>query len=266
MSEVSALYTGRVVHARLSPRRHRLSYSCYWLLLDLDDLTALDRRLRFFSHNRFNLMCLADADHGAGLGKPLKAEAQRHLSDAGIDIAGGKVLLLAMPRILGYGFNPISIYFCHRADGELAALIYEVHNTFQQRHSYLIATESGSADGHVLQQCSKRFYVSPFLGMDLTYDFDVEEPGEAVRVGVRVSGSNGLVLTASLAGRRQALTDRALLRVFLTHPLLTLKVMAAIHWEALRLWWKGVRLVPRGEPPEKPVTTITPNKRAEKAA
>lgn len=251
----SALYIGRVVHTRSRPRRHRLSYACYWMLLDLDELHDLDRRLRWFSLNRWNVFSLRNTDHGSGSDIPIRDQAERALREAGIDIAGGRILLLAMPRILGYGFNPLSIYFCHRRDGTLAALIYEVHNTFRQRHSYLIASKSEEGP-ELLQRCAKRFYVSPFLDMDLAYDFRVMLPAERVRVGITASDSSGALLAASLSGEHAPLTDASLMRVFATHPLLTLKVVAAIHWEAVRLWWKGVRLVPRPPPPETPVTAL----------
>ena len=252
----SALFVGHVVHSRLRPRRHRFCYRCFWMLFDLDELPKLDRELRLFSHDRSNLFSFCNADHGAGGDAPIRTQATHHLLEAGIDIGTGKVLLLAMPRILGYGFNPLSIYFCYRPDGSLAALICEVHNTFQERHSYLIATDDCKGASEFALRFEKHFHVSPFLAMDLTYDFTVTEPAEAVRVAVRAFDREGVLLNASLAGARVPLTDLTLLKVFVTHPLLTLKVIAAIHWEALRLWWKGIRLVSRPPPPEQPVTFI----------
>lgn len=253
MNATSALYTGRVVHARVRPRLHKLSYACYWLLLDLSEVGTLADRLRLFSHNAFNLFSLWDRDHGDGSGAGIDAQVRALVSEAGIDLAGGKIFLLTMPRILGYGFNPLSVYFCHTSDGALAALLYEVHNTFGQRHSYLIPVE-GQSVANIEQRCAKRFYVSPFMEMDLTYDFNVLAPSEQTRISMQVSDAEGLVLTASLAGVRRALNDAALARIFFTHPLLTAKVIGAIHWEALRLWIKGVGLVPRPAPPAQPVT------------
>lgn len=253
----SALYAGRVVHARFKPRKHKLSYACYWLLVDLDTIDELDARLRFWSHNRFNLFALWDRDHGDGSRASLRAQANRHLADAGIDLTNGRIFLLTMPRILGYGFNPLSVYYCQRSDGTLAALIYEVHNTFGQRHSYVMPVEETTGD-EISQSCRKSFYVSPFLEMDLSYAFKVLPPQDAVRVGITVASSEGLMLTASLHGERQPLTDANLAKIFLTHPLLTAKVVGAIHWEALRLWLKGIRLVPRPPAAENPVT-ITPS-------
>ena len=244
---------GRVTHHRLRPRRHALAYRAYWLLLDLDEIDALAERLRLFSHNRFNLFSFDDTDHGSGARAPLRAQIEQTLEAAGIDLGGGAVRLLTMPRLLGYAFNPISIYFCHRCDGSLAALIYEVHNTFKQRHSYLIAVAE-AAKGPVRQNCAKRFHVSPFLGMEMHYDFSVDAPDERVRIVVRGSDASGEILVASLLGKRATLTDAALMRVFVTHPLLTLKVTLGIHWEALLLWLKGLRLHQRPPAPAEPVT------------
>src|SRR5262245_25752722 len=126
------------MHRRIKPKPHKLRYRVFWALLDLDELPALSRRLRLFSFERFNLFGFYTADHGDGSDISLRDQAEKHLADAGIDLDGGAIKLLCMPRILGFVFNPISVYYCYRRDGGLAALIYEVHNTFGQRHSYLI--------------------------------------------------------------------------------------------------------------------------------
>lgn len=250
----SALYTGSVMHRRLSPRRHRLRYRAFWMLIDLDEAAALGRRLALFSHNRFNLFSFHDADHGDGKSEPLRAYVERTLAEGGIDIAGGHVALLSMPRILGYVFNPLSIYFCTRADGSLAALLYEVRNTFGQKHSYLLPVTGDEPTVH--QRCAKEFYVSPFLGMDMTYDFRVVAPSDTISVVVAAGDRRGPVLVASLTGRRRTLTDRALASIFFALPLMTLKVVVAIHWEALKIWWKGMRLYPRPPAPTQAVTGV----------
>lgn len=252
----SALYVGSVSHRRVTPRRHRLRYRVFWLLLDLDEPRDLSRRLCLFSHNRFNLFSFHDRDHGDGESTP-RAYVERVLKRQGIDIGAGRVSLLCMPRILGYVFNPLSIYFCHRQDGTLAALLYEVRNTFGQKHSYLIPVqEPGDV---VRQRCAKAFYVSPFMDMRLSYDFRIAPPADDVSVVVAASGDQGPVLVASLTGTRRALTDAALAGVFLSHPLLTLKVMGAIHWEALKLWVKGLRLRPRPPAPAQEISYVSVN-------
>ena len=251
--KASALYVGEVVHQRTRTLDHRLRYRLWMVLADLDELDGLQDRLRLL-RRRFGPITLRAADHGDRSGRPLRAQIESHLADAGIDISGGPIRLLTLPRILGYGFNPISVFFCHTPDGALAALLYEVTNTFHERHSYLVAVPADQS-GPVRQTVEKRFFVSPFMDRDLTYDFTVQPPGEAVSVVVAVRRGDTAILTASFAGRRRPLTDRELLRAFVTHPLLTWKVTLGIHWEALKMMLKGARYRHRGAPPTQAVTT-----------
>jgi DUF1365 family protein len=252
----STLYVGSVLHRRLRPRRHRLRYRVFWLLLDLDEIERLPRLLRLFSRNRFNAVSFHDADHGDGSATPLRVQVERHLAAAGIALEGGSIRLLCMPRIFGYGFNPLSVYFCYEGSGLLAAILYEVHNTFGERHSYLIPT-GRSADAVIDQQCRKAFYVSPFMDMAMTYQFRVAAPQQRVSVAISTADADGVMLVAALSASRRTLTDAALLRVLLTHPLLTLRVVGAIHWHALRLLLKGVALRAHPQPPADPVTIVS---------
>jgi DUF1365 family protein len=253
----SSLYVGSVMHRRIQPRMHRFRYQAFWLLLDLDELDKLSSKLRWFSHNRSNIFSFYNADHGDGTQTPLRVQVERQLSEAGVDLPGGQIRLLCMPRTLGYCFNPISIFFCYRADGTLAAVVYQVHNTFGERHSYVIRVEDQSAALH--QRCQKLFYVSPFLEMDMRYDFRITGPDERIAVGISASSSAKPVLNAVLTGRRRELTDRNLMFVFLKSPAITIKVIAAIHWEAIRLWAKGIRLHRRPSPPVQTATVVTTN-------
>jgi uncharacterized protein len=249
----SSLYVGTVMHRRLSPRDHKFRYRAFWLLIDLDELPELATRLRLFSHNRRNLFGLRDIDHGDGSATPLRVQVEQHLAEAGIVMAGGSIKLLCMPRTLGYSFNPLSVYFCYRADASLAALVYEVHNTFGERHSYLIPVDA--ACGTIRQRCRKALYVSPFMDMDMRYEFQVRRPAERLAIAIRVNAAAGAIMHASLAGLRLELTDRVLFRMIMTIPAITLKTTAAIYWEALRLWLKG--LPPRGRPtPPKSIVTV----------
>jgi uncharacterized protein len=247
VTQISALYVGTVMHRRLRPRRHQFRYRAFWLLLDLDELAALSSRLRFFSHNRPNLLSLHDTDHGDGTTTPLRLQVERQLATVGVDIEGGTIKLLCMPRTFGHNFNPLSVYFCHDAIGTLAALIYQVHNTFGERHSYVLPVERGAEA--IYQHCEKRLYVSPFLEMNLQYKFRVKPPVEDVTIAIHAQDRAGVVFTGALTGSRQELSDWRLVRVLLRIPLVTIKVIAAIHWEALRLWLKGTRVVPRSESP-----------------
>lgn len=218
------------------------------VLIDLDRVAELPIR-----RGRFGWVSWRPQDHGDGSATPLKAQVEAHLAAAGIE-AGGAVRLLTMPRVLGYGFNPISLYFCHRPDGALAAVLYEVTNTFGERHSYLIATP----EGPIRQTTEKQLFVSPFMDQALTYDFTVQAPGEAVSVVVKARRGDTPLLAASFAGARRELTPAALARVLLTHPLLTWKATFGIHWEALKLILKGARYRVRGAPPAHAVTMGRP--------
>lgn len=261
MTGASALYVGPVTHRRFKPKTHALSYRVFMLLLDLDELPGLFSRLKLLRPGRFGLMSFRARDHGDKAHDDLKTYVSGRLTEAGVS-GGGPIRLLCMPRVLGYGFNPLSVYFCHDPAGQLTAILYEVRNTFGQRHSYLIATPEDGPNP-VQQTAPKRFYVSPFMDMDLTYVFDVAPPGEDVRITIQVRDDKGPVLTAAFAGQRRELTDGALFHAWITHPLLTLKVMAGIHWEAVKIVAKGFRF--RGKPPlpAQPVTIgtmVTPSR------
>ncbi|MBE9607204.1 DUF1365 family protein [Acetobacteraceae bacterium H6797] len=253
----SCLYAGTVVHQRLKPLRHRLRYRMLMLLLDLDEMEALSRRLRFLSMGRFNLFGFSQRDHLDGSGTTLRAQVEAAMARAGLACDGGAIRLLCMPSVLGKVFNPLSIFFCHAADGRLRAVLYEVNNTFGQRHSYLIPAEA--TDGRVIrQQCAKRFYVSPFMEMEMTYHFRLSLPERRTAIAIDVRRGDESVLTACFAGERQALTDGALLRAFLRFPLMAGQVLAGIHWEALKLWIKGMRIRPRPLPPREAVSIAHP--------
>ena len=259
MSLASCIYRGTVMHRRTRPRVHKLSYTVTSFLLDLDELPRLDREVAGFTYNRAGLFSFYDRDHGPGDGTPLRGWVEHHLSTAGIDLQGGPIRLLCYPRTLGYAFNPISVYFCYRrtAEGEqLAAILHQVTNTFHERHTYLIPTDAPGEDGLIRQTCAKEMYVSPFIDMDMTYHFQIRAPGEAIAVTIQENDAVGALLYASFAGTRRELTSRSSVLSFLRFPVLTLKVIGGIHWEALKLWLKGVPLVHHPRPPAEPVSII----------
>ena len=239
----SAIYPGTVLHARTRPRRHRLRYSIFWMLFDLDELQRLDRDHRLFGHNRAALLSFHDRDHGERDGSPLRPWAERMMRQAGVAPDGGRIEVLCMPRVLNHVFNPISVWFCRDSAGELRVVIYEVNNTFGERHSYAIPVAAPGAEV-IDQGCDKAFYVSPLMDMDLAYAFRVRPPGVRASVAITASDREGPILSASFAGERREISDRALFATWLAHPLLSLKVLAGIHWEALRILLKGVGFRP----------------------
>jgi len=233
----SALYEGSVMHRRLRPRQHHFRYRVFAMLLDLDELPALG--LRLFRHNRWGLFGFHDKDHGDG--RDLRVWLDDLLAQQGI-VANGARRVLCYPRILGYVFNPLSVWFCDDEQGRLKAIIYEVHNTYDERHAYVLpVTEDAQSIRH---DCAKAFYVSPFLSRDCRYGFRIRPPGDDVAIVIREEEAGAPILDASFAGKRGALTDRALVRMLLRYPLMTVKVVVAIHFEAVRLMLKGVRRHP----------------------
>ncbi len=251
----SKLYFGTVMHRRLRPRIHELRYRMFWMLLDLDEIGELPKRSALFSHNRFNLLSFHDRDHGSGSGTPLRPEIERTLLANGISFDGGPIRLFCMPRVLGYGFNPISVYFCHRKDETLAAIVYEVHNTFGERHSYVFSNDRGG--NPPTHGCSKHFHVSPFMDMGMRYEFRIAVPTDHMKLAIRGADADGVLIHASLAGNAAPFDTTHLVRGLLLYPLLTAKVTAAIHWHALRLWLKGIRIRHKPSPPVEGTTLVT---------
>lgn len=256
MTGPCALYTGTVHHKRFAPKVHALRYRMMMALLDLDELDRPGARPRLFSRNRFNLFSFYDRDHlDPGDAGSLQERVRALLDGAGLSIPGGSIQLLALPRILGFAFNPISVYFCRRADQSLAAVLYEVHNTFRERHSYLIPVEAAAAIP-LEQSCAKNFYVSPFMDMEMRYAFRVLPPGEAVSIAVDGMQNGARMIVTSFAGTRRPFTDGQLLRTFFGHPLIAFAVVAGIYWEALKIWLKGVGLRARPAPPLHSVSIV----------
>jgi uncharacterized protein len=236
---------------RLRPKPHRLNYRVFWLMLDLDEIDALDAHLKVFSRGRFNLLSFHERDHGDGSDmSAAKPRSRRGWPRSGWISAQGAIRLLTMPRVLGFVFNPISLYYCHHEDGRLAAMVYEVTSTFGERRSYVLPVLAADAQaGRFRQQTDKRLYVSPFMAMGMTYDFQGQTPGDTLGLAINGSDSGGLLIATSMSGARRPMSDRALIAAALSMPLLTLKVVAAIHWEALKLWLKRVPLTRKPAPP-----------------
>lgn len=239
-----ALYSGRVVHARMRPVLHRLEYRVFSLLIDVDTIGDTAKRLRLLSYNRPNLLAIYDRDHGPGDGTPLGVQARRALAAGGFEQAGARILMLAYPRVMGAVFNPLTVYYGLDDTGSLAALIYEVNNTVGERTSYVLAA-GAPADGIYAQTCPKLMYVSPFTPADLTYHFRVTRPAAGLTLGVHLQDQDGGLLRTHFCAVSRRLTDTQIASALVRHPLLALHVAGAIHIEALRLYLKGVPLVRR---------------------
>lgn len=246
-----SLYLGSVVHKRLRPVQHALSYRVFSVFLDCDRLDQTATKLRLFSHNRFNLFSLYDRDHGDGT--RLSEYLLRVASASGLGADVKRFMMLCYPRILGYAFNPITVYFGLDKTGEVALMIYEVNNPFGHRKSYVLPV-SGGGDDLIAQSCRKRLYVSPFNTDTGSYRFAVKPPRESVTIGVALTTDLGPTMKAHFHGKRHELTDSNLLKALMKTGWMTLKVTAAIHYEALKLWLKGLRIVARPGPPQDPIS------------
>jgi DUF1365 family protein len=242
------------MHRRLFPVRYRFAYRVFHLLLDVDRLDEAAAQTAVFSHNRFSLLSFHDADHGARDGTPLRPWLDGVLARFGIDLAGGPVHLLCFPRVLGYVFNPLAVWYCRHRDGSLRAVLLEVSNTFGERHGYLLHEDGAALQWPLRQSRAKCFHVSPFVGMEADYHFRLGEPGERLEIGIREHQGGQLMLVAAQVAAAQPFSTQHLLRAVAAIPLLTLKVMAMIHWQALKIWLRGATYFPKPPPPREEVT------------
>jgi hypothetical protein len=245
----SALYEGQVVHDRRTGLRNLFRYRVYMWHVDLEELDALDRRLWAFGHDRRALTTIRSRDHLGDPRRTIRENVDRYLSAHGIDLEGGRVSLLTNARVLGYVFNPLSIFYCHRPDGSLRCVVAEVHNTYGQRHCYLLEPgERGRASA------GKEFYVSPFLTVDGSYEMTLAPPDERLSVQMSLRQAGERVFAASLTGKRRPITNGSVARMLVRHPLMTAKVTSLIHLQGVKLALRGVARVPRpSHPPQEHV-------------
>lgn len=251
--EKGSLYHGEVIHARLRPVAHKLRYRVFSMMMDVDRLEEEAARLRLFSLERFNLFALYSRQHGhrdkKGDGRALSKFAWGQVAKLGLTQEVERITMLFYPRLLGFAFNPLTVYFCLDHDGAPRAMIYEVRNTFGEDVTYVL--KAGAPRGRAWTHgIDKSFYVSPFNVVEGDYTFHVTRPDEDMTVGVALKTEGAPLIRTHFRGKRHKLTDAALLKAFFAYPLMTLKIVAAIHWEALKLWRKGLTLKDRPAPPE----------------
>ena len=240
MIKNSLIYTGNVIHKRFKPKEHYFKYKVFSLLIDLDELKIIKENINIFSYNKFNILSFFDKDHGPRDGSSIKEWVKKNLKNIGINDDKVQVKLLCYPRIFGYVFNPLSIFFIYNERSELISILYEVKNTFGEQHTYIFKTNDNKT---IINNCSKKFYVSPFIEMDCEYNFRVLKPSSTISIIIDQKDKEGKILFASQDGIAQKLDEKNLIFSFFSHPLMTFKIIVAIHYEALKLWIKGIKIV-----------------------
>ena len=236
----SSIYNGTVIHKRFKPKVHFFKYKVFSLLIDLSDLNVLNKNIDFFSYNNFNLISFFDKDHGERDGSSLVEWVKKNLEENNINSEFIRIKLLCYPRILGYVFNPLSVFFVYDKQENLISILYEVKNTFGEQHTYIFKAEN---DNLLQHNCSKKFHVSPFIEMNCNYFFRILKPAEKISVIIDQYQLNEKILFASQDGNRVDFTSKELLKSYIKHPLMTFKIISAIHFEAFKLWAKGIRFV-----------------------
>ena len=237
----SSIYNGTVIHKRFKPKTHYFKYSVFSLLIDLSELETLDKKIKFFSFNKFNLISFFEKDHGSRDGSSLIKWVKKILYENNIQYNNITIKLLCYPRIFGYVFNPLSVFFIYDNNEKLISILYEVKNTFGEQHTYIFKVEN---DSKLFQHnCAKKFHVSPFIEMNCNYFFRILKPGEKISIIIDQYQINEKILYASQDGSRANFNSKELLKSYLKHPLMTFKIISAIHYEAFKLWTKGVRFI-----------------------
>ena len=236
----SSIYNGTVIHKRFKPKVHFFKYKVFSLLIDLSELNVLEKKINFFSHNSFNLISFFDKDHGERDGSSLIDWVKKNLKENNILFEDIKIKLLCYPRILGYVFNPLSVFYVYDKKDDLISILYEVKNTFGEQHTYIFKVKNNNILQH---SCSKKFHVSPFIEMNCNYFFKILKPGEKISVIIDQYQSNEKLLYASQDGKRVDFTSIELIKSYLKHPLMTFKIISAIHFEAFKLWAKGIKFI-----------------------
>ena len=253
MIKNSFIYTGNVVHKRFKPKTHYFKYKVFSLLIDLSEIKLLDKNIKIFSHNKFNIVSFYDKDHGARDGGSIKDWVINNLKKNNVETKDIQIKLLCYPRIFGYVFNPLSVFYIYNSNSNLISVLYEVKNTFGEQHTYIFKTD---INHNLIQHtCKKKFHVSPFIEMDCIYFFRLLKPGNKISVIIDQNNKYGKILYASQDGVRSDMTNSNLIKSYLKHPLMTFKIILAIHFEAFKLWSKGIKFITKRIKIENNITT-----------
>jgi len=241
MINSSCIYNGQVIHKRFKPKEHFFKYKVFSLLLDLSELSLLDKELKIFSYNKFNILSFYDIDHGPRDGTSLISWVKENLNSNNINSNEIKIKLLCYPRVWGYIFNPLSIFFVYDKNSKLISILYEVKNTFGEQHTYVFKIDK---DNQLFEHsCKKKFHVSPFIEMNCLYYFKILKPTDKLSVVINQNDDSGKLLFASQDGLKNELNNKSLMISYISNPLMSFKIIGAIHFEALKLWIKGIKLV-----------------------
>ena len=241
MIKNSFIYSGNVVHKRFKPKVHYFKYKVFSLLIDLSEIESMEKNLKIFSFNKFNIISFYNKDHGARDGSSIKDWVINNLKKNNIDTNDIKIKLLCYPRIFGYVFNPLSVFYIYDKNLNLISILYEVKNTFGEQHTYIFKT--GIRHNLLQHMCKKKFHVSPFIEMNCIYFFRILKPGNKISVIIDQNDEDGKILYASQDGVKSELTNVNLIKSYLKHPLMTFKIILAIHFEAFKLWSKGIKFI-----------------------
>ena len=235
----SNLFKNIVIHHRLFPFNHRFKYSVFSFFIDYDELKLLDKNITFFSYNKFNFFSFHEQDHGYRDNRSLKKFVESFLRKKNIYYKNLKIKILCFPRILGYVFNPLSVIFCFDS-GKLLSIFYEVKNTFNEQHIYCFANKKSALKQTYQQRCRKIFYVSPFIQMNCYYKFLTKIPKDQLSLLIEQFDENDKkILIASQVGKKIDFSSFTLIKFFFIYPLLTIKIIFSIHYQAINILFKG---------------------------
>ncbi|MDX1957272.1 MAG: DUF1365 domain-containing protein [Leptospiraceae bacterium] len=246
MGITSSIFDCRVMHSRFFPKKNSFNYDLYTFAIDLDEVSNLQKRLKFFSYQRWNLFSLYKEDHLNFGMKSIKENVLFTLKQEGLDTEIDKIVLITHLRILGYTFNPVCFYYCYKSNGELVHVLIEVHNTFGELKPFILS-KNDSSDGFLKKRVKKYFYVSPFEKLDTEFEFKVWELGENLKVEIDDYRDDEKIFISSYRGVRKELTDKNLLRYFFIYPFMTIKVILLIHIQALKIYLKKVPFIKKDQ-------------------